>query len=89
MLRLKCVTHLTVIPNVERFAPQKRATSGLIEVMTLFPPTVLFFINTWTWGYEDILKAISIAFRSKVCYITYADFQNSQLYPLSDPRGSV
>jgi DNA cross-link repair 1C protein len=42
--------------------------------MTLFPPTVLFFINTWTWGYEDILKAISIAFRSKVRYITYADF---------------
>lgn len=25
-----------------------------------------FFINTWTWGYEEILKAISVAFESKV-----------------------
>lgn len=45
---------------------QKRATSGLIKLVALFPSTTLFFLNTWTWGYEDILKAIFTAFRSKV-----------------------
>ncbi|EMD40185.1 hypothetical protein CERSUDRAFT_122252 [Gelatoporia subvermispora B] len=42
------------------------ATSGLIELMALFPHTTLFFINAWTWGYEDILKAVAQAFRSKL-----------------------
>lgn len=32
----------------------------------MYPPNVRFFINTWTWGYEDILKAISKAFGCKV-----------------------
>lgn len=34
--------------------------------MKLLPPTTHFFINSWTWGYEDILKAISRAFRSQI-----------------------
>ena len=34
--------------------------------MSLYPPETLFFINTWTWGYEDILKAVARAFGSKV-----------------------
>ncbi len=34
--------------------------------MKLFPPNVYFYINSWTWGYEDILKAIAKAFQSKV-----------------------
>ncbi|KIM77746.1 hypothetical protein PILCRDRAFT_825184 [Piloderma croceum F 1598] len=61
---------------------KKRATSGLTELMTLFPPTALFFINTWTWGYEDILKAISIAFKSKV----HVDRYKYSIYRhISDP----
>jgi hypothetical protein len=44
------------------FIHQQRATSGLIKLMTLFPLTTHFFIKTWTWGYEDIIKAISITF---------------------------
>ncbi|KAJ7708238.1 hypothetical protein B0H17DRAFT_453111 [Mycena rosella] len=42
------------------------ATSGLIELMKLFPPTAYFFINSWTWGYEDVLKAVARAFRSPI-----------------------
>lgn len=34
--------------------------------MKCYPPHTRFFINTWTWGYEDILKAIARAFDSKV-----------------------
>ncbi|KAG6872838.1 hypothetical protein C0995_006008 [Termitomyces sp. Mi166 len=43
-----------------------RATSGLTELMKMFPDTVYFFINTWTWGYEDVLKAISREFSSPI-----------------------
>ncbi|EEB93685.1 hypothetical protein MPER_07624, partial [Moniliophthora perniciosa FA553] len=42
------------------------ATQGLIALMKLYPPTTLFFINAWTPGYEDILKAVTRAFGSKI-----------------------
>lgn len=34
--------------------------------MMLLPRDTLFFINSWTWGYEDILKAIARFFNSQV-----------------------
>lgn len=34
--------------------------------MALFPSSTHFFINTWTWGYEDVLKAVAHAFHCKV-----------------------
>ena len=34
--------------------------------MKHFPESVYFFINSWTWGYEDILKAIAREFQSQV-----------------------
>jgi hypothetical protein len=37
--------------------------------MKLFPPNVYFYINSWTWGYEDILKAVAKAFQTKVNFI--------------------
>ncbi|KNZ74955.1 Protein artemis [Termitomyces sp. J132] len=43
-----------------------KATSGLTELMRMFPDTVYFFINSWTWGYEDVLKAISREFGSPI-----------------------
>jgi len=45
---------------------QDCATMGLIELMKRFPDSVYFFINSWTWGYEDILKAIAREFQSQV-----------------------
>ncbi|KAL1682266.1 hypothetical protein EV122DRAFT_287229 [Schizophyllum commune] len=45
---------------------KNRATSGLIELMKLYPPSTHFFINSWTWGYEDILKAIAQAFNAPI-----------------------
>ncbi|KZP10395.1 hypothetical protein FIBSPDRAFT_963112 [Athelia psychrophila] len=54
-------------------APSKEsATSGLIELMRLLPEDSIFFLSTWTWGYEDILKAISTAFYSKSRMIRFA-----------------
>ena len=51
---------------------QECATSGLIELMKLFPSSAYFFINSWTWGYEDILKAIAQSFQSKVFLPTFS-----------------
>ncbi|KAH9936509.1 uncharacterized protein B0H18DRAFT_1206791 [Fomitopsis serialis] len=42
------------------------ATAGLVSLMSLLPSTTLFFINSWTWGYEDILKAVARAFDSQI-----------------------
>lgn len=45
------------------------ASCNLVELMELFPDTTKFFINAWTWGYEDVLKAVARNFSSKVVYI--------------------
>ncbi|KZP23344.1 hypothetical protein FIBSPDRAFT_737483, partial [Athelia psychrophila] len=60
-----------VMPNGEIYHTGARdllesATSGLIELMRLLPEVSIFFPSTWTWGYEDIVKAISITFYSKI-----------------------
>lgn len=41
------------------------AITGLIDLMKLFPETAYFYINSWTWGYEDVLKAIAQTFQEK------------------------
>lgn len=55
-----CVLSPLAVPSKDR------ATSGLVELMKLFPQSAYFFINSWTWGYEDVLKAIARAFQSEV-----------------------
>ncbi|KAF7309339.1 DRMBL domain-containing protein [Mycena indigotica] len=59
-LDTECVFNSAPVPTKEQ------ATSGLIELMKLLPEDTYFFINSWTWGYEDILKAVSNAFRSPI-----------------------
>ncbi|KDR81002.1 hypothetical protein GALMADRAFT_153374 [Galerina marginata CBS 339.88] len=61
---------------------KESATSGLIELMKLFPESVYFFINSWTWGYEDILKAIARAFQSRIHVDRY---KHSIYHHMSDP----
>ncbi|KAH8114435.1 hypothetical protein DFH11DRAFT_1688950 [Phellopilus nigrolimitatus] len=59
------------------------ATDGLIELMSAFPFHTRFYINAWTWGYEDILKAISRSFASKI----HVDRYKHEVYTnLSDPE---
>ncbi|KAJ7243370.1 beta-lactamase-like protein, partial [Mycena haematopus] len=58
------------------------ATSGLVELMKLLPSTTYFFINSWTWGYEDVLKAVSRAFRSQIHLDRY---KHSVYTNISDP----
>ncbi|RPD62596.1 hypothetical protein L226DRAFT_551522 [Lentinus tigrinus ALCF2SS1-7] len=42
------------------------AAAQLASLMTLYPSTTRFFLNLWTWGYEEIYKAIARAFGTKV-----------------------
>ncbi|KAF7353690.1 hypothetical protein MVEN_01053900 [Mycena venus] len=46
------------------------------------PSTTYFFINSWTWGYEDVLKAVSRAFRTQI----HLDRYKHNIYTnISDP----
>jgi hypothetical protein len=50
--------------------------------MKLLPQNTYFFINSWTWGYEDILKAISRTFRTQI----HLDRYKHSIYTnISDP----
>ncbi|KAI9066819.1 hypothetical protein FKP32DRAFT_1565004 [Trametes sanguinea] len=42
------------------------AANGVAGLMALFPETTRFFINAWTWGYEELYKAVARTFGSKV-----------------------
>ncbi|KAF9784697.1 beta-lactamase-like protein [Thelephora terrestris] len=47
--------------------PSKRvATDGLVDLMGRFPATTHFFVNAWTWGYEEMLTAIASHFGDKI-----------------------
>ncbi|KAJ3846423.1 hypothetical protein EV368DRAFT_89052 [Lentinula lateritia] len=55
-----CVMQTHQVPTKDE------ATTGLIALLELYPPSTYFFINSWTWGYEDILKAIARAFNCRI-----------------------
>ncbi|CDO69889.1 hypothetical protein BN946_scf184884.g48 [Trametes cinnabarina] len=42
------------------------AANGVAGLMALFPETTRFFLNAWTWGYEELYKAVARMFGSKV-----------------------
>ena len=60
-----CMNHYLYALSYPRFT-QEQATTGLVELIKLFPRDTHFFINAWTWGYEDILKSIARAFQCQV-----------------------
>ncbi|KAF8466527.1 hypothetical protein DFH94DRAFT_639281, partial [Russula ochroleuca] len=64
-------------------APTKSdASQGLVSLISLFPPETIFFINAWTWGYEDVFRAIARSFRSQI----HVDRYKHNIYShLSDP----
>ncbi|KAF8516335.1 beta-lactamase-like protein, partial [Hysterangium stoloniferum] len=61
---------------------KEEACAGLVQLMSFFPPLTRFFINSWTWGYEDMLKAVGRAFNSKI----HVDRYKYSIYTgISDP----
>ncbi|KAH9459880.1 hypothetical protein MJO29_003843 [Puccinia striiformis f. sp. tritici] len=42
------------------------AINTTIEMMSAYPDDTKFFINAWTWGYEELLQQIIVRFRSLI-----------------------
>ncbi|KAG0700188.1 hypothetical protein DFH29DRAFT_807916, partial [Suillus ampliporus] len=71
-----CMLRGTVVPTKEN------AVKGLIDLIALFDKDTYFFVNSWTWGYEDVLKGIARAFQCKI----HVDRYKHAVYThLSDP----
>ncbi|KAJ7597693.1 hypothetical protein C8J56DRAFT_1159547 [Mycena floridula] len=51
--------------------PKDDATSGLMSLLQLYPSTTYFFINSWTWGYENVLKEIAQTFKCQIHFDRY------------------
>ncbi|KAM6497507.1 Beta-lactamase-like protein [Amanita muscaria] len=45
---------------------KEQATTGLTDLLKCYPADTHFFINAWTWGYEDILKSIAHSFQCQI-----------------------
>ena len=43
----------------------------MVKLIALLPKTTYFYLNLWTWGYEDVLIAISKAFQCQVCTFVF------------------
>lgn len=62
-----------------------------MKLFDFFPPKTRFFINAWTWGYEELLRAIAHRYRCKIhlddykakiykqSAISHHDFEHSSL----------
>ncbi|CAE6395842.1 unnamed protein product [Rhizoctonia solani] len=42
------------------------AVQGLLGMIGMYPKDTLFYINIWTWGYEDLLIGIADCFNTKI-----------------------
>ncbi|KAG1818539.1 uncharacterized protein BJ212DRAFT_1479545 [Suillus subaureus] len=61
---------------------KENAVKGLVELIALFDKDTYFFVNSWTWGYEDVLKGIARAFQCKI----HVDRYKHAVYThISDP----
>ncbi|KAF8491140.1 hypothetical protein F5888DRAFT_1063248 [Russula emetica] len=66
----------------EEVPTKGEATQGLVSLISLFSPETTFFINAWTWGYEDIFRAIARSFQSQI----HVDRYKHNIYShLTDP----
>ncbi|OJA18082.1 hypothetical protein AZE42_09062 [Rhizopogon vesiculosus] len=55
-----CLLRGSMVPTKDN------AVKGLVELIALFDTDTYFFVNAWTWGYEDVLKGIARAFQCKL-----------------------
>ncbi|CAE6503773.1 unnamed protein product [Rhizoctonia solani] len=50
-----------------QIVPSKaNAVQGLVDIISMYPEDTLFYLNIWTWGYEDILLGIAERFDTKI-----------------------
>ncbi|SNX81943.1 uncharacterized protein MEPE_00648 [Melanopsichium pennsylvanicum] len=66
-LRLRNIYLDTELLLCNQTVPTKQAAClDMITLMRLYPPSTIFFLNCWTWGYEDMLIYTAKAFGCKI-----------------------
>lgn len=49
----------------------------LVEIMGLYPEDTTFFLNTWCFGWEDVIKEVARYFNEKVGFCCHSMYQLS------------
>lgn len=49
-----------------RYHVQEEAIRDFVEHVQMYPKDTRFFLNVWTWGYEELLKEVYRAFAEPV-----------------------
>ncbi|EGG05775.1 uncharacterized protein MELLADRAFT_77991 [Melampsora larici-populina 98AG31] len=57
---------------------KEQAILSTLRLMSFYPDDTIFFINTWTWGWEELLERISIHFQTLI----HVDQYKFDLYTL-------
>ncbi|GAA5939221.1 uncharacterized protein JCM15063_004456 [Sporobolomyces koalae] len=71
----------------EELVPKEEAVRDLINLINKFPRDTKFFLNSWTWGYEDMLKGIFHAFGHESIHLDWYKHKifTSKAVRLADP----
>uniref|UniRef100_V5ETZ4 DNA repair metallo-beta-lactamase domain-containing protein n=1 Tax=Kalmanozyma brasiliensis (strain GHG001) TaxID=1365824 RepID=V5ETZ4_KALBG len=66
-LRLRNIYLDTELLMCNQKVPSKQqACLDMVALMRMYPPSTVFFLNCWTWGYEDMLIVTAKAFGCKI-----------------------
>ncbi|GAA6052948.1 hypothetical protein JCM3770_006749 [Rhodotorula araucariae] len=68
----------------EELVTKDDAVAAVIDLMAQYPPDTRFFLNAWTWGYEELLKAVHKAFGEEI----HLDWYKHRLYTSAPFRSS-
>lgn len=47
---------------------QEDSLREMIYCMAQYPPETVFFLNTWCWGWEEVIIAVAKAFKTRVSH---------------------
>ncbi|KAH9815294.1 hypothetical protein DFH28DRAFT_1107760 [Melampsora americana] len=64
------------------YKKSEQAILSTLRFMSLYPSHTIFFIKTWTWGWEELLERISIHFQTLI----HVDQYKFDLYTLPSLR---
>ncbi|GAA5923368.1 hypothetical protein JCM1841_006501 [Sporobolomyces salmonicolor] len=63
----------------EELVTKDEAIEWVVDLMAQYPPDTRFFINAWTWGYEELLKSVYRAFGEQI----HLDWYKHRIYTSS------
>ncbi|GAA5853553.1 hypothetical protein JCM9279_001312 [Rhodotorula babjevae] len=60
----------------DELVTKDQAVAAVVDLMAQYPPETRFFLNTWTWGYEELLKGVHRAFGDEI----HLDWYKHRMY---------